>query len=47
MGQIWRIQANMKNGGYGLRDWDEKTSYWCYYTPDSNLYLPDPGWYID
>jgi len=41
------IRVDMTNQGYDLPDWDEKTSYWCNYTPDRDSYLPYRGCYID
>ena len=37
---IWRIQANLRNRGYDLPDWVQKTSYRCYYRPDRDPYVP-------
>jgi len=47
MRTIWRIGAAMRNQGYDLPDWVEKTSYWCYDPPDRDSYLPFRGWSID
>ena len=47
MRTIWRIRAAMRNQGYDLPDWGEKTSYRCCYPPDWDSYLPYRGWSID
>ena len=39
MRTMWRIRADMRNQGYDLPDWVGKTSYWCYYVLDRDLYL--------
>jgi len=47
MRMIWRIQADMRNQGYDLPDWVEKTSYRCYFALDWDSYLLYRGWSID
>jgi len=44
MRTIWMIRTNIINHGYDLPEWDWKTSYWCYYAPDRDLYLHYWGW---
>jgi len=47
MRTIWRIQVEVRNQGYDLAHWVEKTPYGCKYPLDQDSYLPYGGSLID